>query len=120
MLRLALAKLLMKEKQNAAALTALSALPEEASVEYLSLRGVLAQQNNQNEMALSSYLKLVEIEPESGRWWLGLAIQQERALEFEQAQQSYNKALAGFGLSGQSQQFIHDRLALIKQLGESK
>ncbi|KHD23764.1 MSHA biogenesis protein MshN [Vibrio caribbeanicus] len=119
-LRLALAKLLMKEKQNAAALTALSALPEEANVEYLSLRGVLAQQNNQNEMALSSYLKLVEIEPESGRWWLGLAIQQERVLEFEQAQQSYNKALAGFGLSGQSQQFIHDRLALIKQLGESK
>ncbi len=115
-LRLSLAKLLMKEQQNAAALTALSALPDDASVEYLSLRGVLAQKNNQDEMALTSYKKLVGLEPESGRWWLGLAIQQERALEFELAEQSYNKALKGLGLSGQSQQFVRDRLAMIKQL----
>lgn len=118
-LRLSLAKLLMKEQQNAAALTALAFLPDNASVEYLSLRGVLAQKNNQDEIALTSYKKLVMLEPESGRWWLGLAIQQERALEFESAQQSYTKALKGLGLSGQSQQFVRDRLAMIEQL-ESK
>ncbi|WP_394146091.1 tetratricopeptide repeat protein [Vibrio atypicus] len=117
-LRLSLAKLLMKQKQDAAALSALAAIPENATVEYLSLRGILAQKANQEVMALSSYQQLVQLDPDSGRWWLGLAIQQERALDFDQAKNSYESALRGFGLSGQSQQFIRDRLALIDQLGE--
>ncbi|EGA71789.1 hypothetical protein VISI1226_19439 [Vibrio sinaloensis DSM 21326] len=117
-LRMSLAKLLMKEQRTQAALSVLSAMPTQPTVEYLSLRGVLAQKNDQNAIALGSYQKLVELEPQSGRWWLGLAIQQERTLEFEQAKASYTKALEGLGLSGQSQQFIRDRLVLIEQIGE--
>lgn len=119
-LRLALAKLLTKEKQQAAALSAVAAMLDNASVEYLSLRGALAQKNSQDAMAMESYQKLVEMEPDSGRWWLGLGIQQERTLEFDDAKASYYKALEGMGLSGQSHQFIIDRLNLIKQLEGSK
>ncbi|NVJ56667.1 MAG: MSHA biogenesis protein MshN [Vibrionaceae bacterium] len=119
-LRLALAKLLIKEKQQAAALSAVAAMLDNASVEYLSLRGALAQKNNQDAMAMESYQKLVEMEPDSGRWWLGLGIQQERMLEFDNAKASYHKALEGMGLSGQSHQFIIDRLNLIQQLEGSK
>ncbi|NIY84031.1 tetratricopeptide repeat protein [Vibrio hepatarius] len=119
-LRLALAKLLIKEKQQAAALSAVAAMLDNASVEYLSLRGALAQKNSQDAMAMESYQKLVEMEPDSGRWWLGLGIQQERMLEFDNAKASYHKALEGMGLSGQSHQFIIDRLNLIQQLEGSK
>ncbi|KOO06150.1 tetratricopeptide repeat protein [Vibrio hepatarius] len=119
-LRLALAKLLIKEKQQAAALSAVAAMLDNASVEYLSLRGGLAQKNSQDAMAMESYQKLVEMEPDSGRWWLGLGIQQERTLEFDNAKASYHKALEGMGLSGQSHQFIIDRLNLIQQLEGSK
>lgn len=119
-LRMALAKLLIKEEQNSAALTVLSPLPEPAPVDYLSLRAALAQKLKQNPLALESYQHLVELEPDSGRWWLGLAIQQERAFELNLAKQAYQQAQKKLGLSSQSQQFIRDRLALIDSLNSSK
>jgi len=105
-LRLSLAKMLMKEKQSGAALTVLSVLPDSASTEYLSLRAVLAQKAKQDELALESYQQLVEREPESGRWWLGLGIQQERAFDLDSAKESYQQAITKLGLSSQTQQFI--------------
>lgn len=117
-LRMSLAKLLMKEKQNEAALTALVHLPQQVPVEYLSLRAALAQKSKQDEIALSSYQNLVSMEPDSGRWWLGLGIQQERALNLPEAEKAYQQALTKLGLSSQSQQFIRDRLSLISRLEE--
>ena len=60
----------------------------------------------------------VQLEPQNGRWWLGLGIQQERAFELDNAQKSYQQALNKVGLSSQSQQFIRDRLALLGRLKE--
>lgn len=115
-LRIALAKLLIKESQQQAALTPLLYLPDGASEQYLSLRAALAQKTNQDEIAKQSYQKLVQIAPSNGRWWMGLGIQQERALQIDSAAQSYTNALQKMGLSSQSQQFIRQRLALLKQL----
>ncbi|KJY82043.1 MSHA biogenesis protein MshN [Vibrio galatheae] len=117
-LRLSLARMLMKEQQNAVALTVLTALPESASVEYLSLRAALAQKEQQDNLALQSYQKLVQLEPQSGRWWMGLGISQEREFELTEAKHSYQQALGKLGLSSQSQQFIRDRIALISSLEE--
>ncbi|MDC5847643.1 tetratricopeptide repeat protein [Vibrio europaeus] len=117
-LRLSLAKMLMKEQQNAVALTVLSTLPNSVSVEYLSLRAALAQKEKQDQLALQSYQQLVQREPESGRWWMGLGIQQERAFQLADAKSSYSKALTKLGLSSQSQQFIRDRISLIESLEE--
>lgn len=50
-LRLALAKLLVKEKQEASALVPLAYLPSQPSIEYLSLRAALAQKTKQDEIA---------------------------------------------------------------------
>ncbi|MDN3608295.1 tetratricopeptide repeat protein [Vibrio ostreicida] len=117
-LRLSLARLLVKEQQKEAALTALVFEPKKASVDYFSLRAILAQQTRQDALALDSYQSLVALEPESGRWWLGLGIQQERALNLPKAEKAYQQALLKLGLSSQSQQFIRDRLALIRRLEE--
>lgn len=117
-LRLSLAKMLMKEQQNAVALTVLSTLPASVSVEYLSLRAALAQKEKQDQLALQSYQQLVQREPESGRWWMGLGIQQERAFQLADAKSSYSQALTKLGLSSQSQQFIRDRISLIESLEE--
>lgn len=117
-LRLSLAKMLMKEQQNAVALTVLSTLPNSVSVEYLSLRAALAQKEKQDQLALQSYQQLVQREPESGRWWMGLGIQQERAFQLADAKSSYSQALTKLGLSSQSQQFIRDRISLIGSLEE--
>lgn len=116
--RLALSKLLLKEQHNAAALTPLVYLPANPSRDYLSLRAALAQKNNQDQLALESYQQLVTIEPENGRWWLGYAIQQERAFELQGAKQAYQQALTKVGVSSQSQQFIRDRLSVLNRLEE--
>ncbi|WP_184482577.1 tetratricopeptide repeat protein [Vibrio cholerae] len=117
-LRLALAKLLVKEKQEASALVPLAYLPSQPSIEYLSLRAALAQKTKQDEIARESYQQLTEKDPNNGRWWLGLAIQQERALQWPAAQHAYQQALNKVGLSSQSQAFIHQRLQLLASLEE--
>lgn len=119
-LRLALARLLVKEKQDAAALVPLAHLPPQPSVDYLSLRAALAQKTKQDEMALQSYQQLTEQDPNNGRWWLGLAIQQERALQWSAAQHAYQQALSKVGLSNQSQAFIQQRLKLLTSLQETQ
>ena len=60
--------------------------------------------------------RLSQMDSENARWWLGLAIQQERALDFKSAQVSYQAALSKVGISNQSQRFIKDRLALLQNL----
>ncbi|MDE1515810.1 tetratricopeptide repeat protein [Vibrio sp. dsl-7] len=118
MLRLALAKWLSREKQEAAALVPLAYLPSQPSVEYLALRAGLAQKTKQNHMALQSYQQLTEQDPNNGRWWLGLAIQQERTQQWAAAQYAYQQALNKVGLSSQSHTFIHQRLQQLSRAEE--
>ena len=115
-LRIALSRLLIKEKQLTAALTPLSPLTDDASVEYLSLRAALAQKNQFNDIALESYQALVQKEPNNARWWLGLGIQQERAFKLAQAKTSYQNALSKVGVSSSSITFIQDRLKTLDHL----
>ncbi|MGF1740670.1 hypothetical protein L4C34_06255 [Vibrio profundum] len=118
-LRIALAKFLLKENQTEAALVPLVYLPSHPSLAYLSLRAALAQKSDQDKLALESYRMLVKQDANNGRWWLGLAIQQERSLQLKQAQSSYQNALHKVGVSQQSQQFIRERLKLLSKFGES-
>ncbi|WP_394141005.1 MSHA biogenesis protein MshN [Vibrio chagasii] len=118
-LRLGLSKLLVKADQAEAALSPLIHMPPHPTQEYLAMRAALSQKSQQEEVALESYQKLVEIDSENARWWLGLAIQQERQLDFAAAKQSYQGALTRVGISSQSQSFVRDRLKIISALEES-
>lgn len=117
-LRMALSKLLIRENQQEAALTPLLHLPPSPSRDYLSLRAALAQKSNQDEIALESYQSLVQVDSDNARWWLGLAIQEERASNIEAAQKSYQSALTKVGLSSQSQQFVRERIRILAEQQE--
>ncbi len=91
-------------------------LPPAPSRDYLAMRAALAQKQKQNQIALESYQQLTQREPDNARWWLGLGIQQERALDFSAAIVAYQQALGKVGISNQSQAFIRDRLNILKQL----
>ena len=113
-LRLTLAKLLVNESQPQAALNVLSRLPEHSHSEYLAMRGALAQQLKNNELAMSSYQRLVKEEPYDGRWWMGLGIALERSEAAGKARDAYQQALLMGRISQQSQQFIQQRLAVLE------
>lgn len=113
-LRLTMAKLLVNESQQQAALNVLSRMPKQRHSGYLAMRGALAQQLNNNDLAMSSYKLLVTEEPYDGRWWLGLGIALERSEDAEKALNAYKQALLLGRISSQSQQFIQQRLALLE------
>ncbi|MGF1752906.1 tetratricopeptide repeat protein [Vibrio makurazakiensis] len=115
-LRLGLSKLLIKADQAEAALSPLVHLPPKASKDYLAMRAVLSQKSQQEEIALESYQQLVNIDDSNARWWLGLGIQQERQIDLKQAKHSYQQALKRVGISSQSQNFVRDRLKILKEL----
>ncbi|MFA0154725.1 tetratricopeptide repeat protein [Vibrio sp. 10N.261.46.A3] len=118
-LRLGLSKLLVKANQSEAALSPLIHLPPNPTQNYLAMRAALSQKSQQEEVALESYQKLVEVDSDNARWWLGLAIQQERQLDFKSAKASYQGALTRVGISSQSQSFVRDRLKILNALEES-
>ena len=118
-LRLGLSKLLVKANQAEAALSPLIHLPPNPTPDYLAMRAALSQKFQQEDIATDSYQKLVEVDSDNARWWLGLAIQQERQLDFPAAKVSYQGALIRVGISSQSQNFVRDRLKTIKALEES-
>lgn len=118
-LRLSLAKMLIKEKQNEAALTPLVHLPPSPSVDYLSMRAGLAQQIKQTDIALESYQLLIDTDNGNARWWLGLGIQRERSMEPLKAKYAYQQALNRVGISSQTKQFIQQRLDVLNGLEES-
>lgn len=113
-LRLTLAKLLINESQPQAALNALEQLPIAGYEEYLAMRGALAQQLSQPELARSSYQQLVKEQPYDGRWWMGLGIALEQSQAPDRAREAYRQALRMGRISHQSQQFIQQRLALLE------
>lgn len=119
-LRIALAKLLIRENQPEAALSPLLYLPDNAKNSYLELRAALAQQVKNNPVAAETYQILTERAPDNARWWLGLAIQQERNSEFNSAFGSYQQAISKVGVSKQTQAFIRDRLKLLESLQGEK
>ncbi|PML50539.1 MSHA biogenesis protein MshN [Vibrio lentus] len=118
-LRLGLSKLLVKANQAEAALSPLVHLPPNPTKDYLAMRAALSQKSQQEKIALESYKKLVEVDSANARWWLGLAIQQERQLDFSAAKESYQGALTRVGISSQSQNFVRDRLKIIDALEEN-
>ncbi|WKY58351.1 MSHA biogenesis protein MshN [Vibrio sp. SNU_ST1] len=118
-LRLGLSKLLVKANQPEAALSPLIHLSPSPTQDYLAMRAALSQRSQQEEIALESYQKLTEVDSDNARWWLGLAIQQERQLDFAAAKQSYQGALVRVGISSQSQGFVRDRLKILSALEES-
>ncbi len=118
-LRLGLSKLLVKANQAEAALSPLIHLPPSPTQDYLAMRAALSQKSQQEDIALESYQKLTEVDSDNARWWLGLAIQQERQLDFMAAKQSYQGALVRVGISSQSQGFVRDRLKILNALEES-
>ena len=113
-LRLTLAKLLVNEKQAQAALTVLEQPLKIDSVAFLAMRAALAQQLNNTALALTSYQQLLQQDATDGRWWLGLAIAQDRSQQLTSALASYQNGLIHGGLSAASQRFIQQRIMALQ------
>jgi MSHA biogenesis protein MshN len=92
-LRLTIARIYIKLKQIEQAWYFLAGLEPKVAdnIDYYAVLGGLAQQRGDNLAAKSSYLSLVKEQPLQGRWWLGLAIAEDRLGDYASARAAYQK-----------------------------
>lgn len=93
----------------------LSVLNKSNDIEYQSLLANAAQQIGNYTAAVNAYLNLVQLSPQNGRFWLGLAIAYDSNSEFSQAIQAYESAIVQGGLSTGATEFAKQRM---EELGE--
>ncbi|WP_113907020.1 tetratricopeptide repeat protein [Aliidiomarina celeris] len=106
------ARLLERSDQAALALEVLRPLPIRLPqyADALILRGALATDEGDFELAITTYEGLVAWRAQEGRWWLGLGIAYEQNQQPEEAVRAYMQALNDNRLTQASRNFIQQRL----------
>ncbi|MFT5675436.1 MAG: MSHA biogenesis protein MshN [Paraglaciecola sp.] len=115
-LRLMLARLYMQEKDNDAAIKLLNEVQADAvnQSEFLAYRAALLQQNGYYEQAKGDYLQLIAADAVNAKWWLGLAITQDRLGQSTEALVAYRTAYNKAQLSPSVVKFVEQRMILIE------
>lgn len=113
--RLMKARIYLSQGQQISAVNVLKALSNFDNVEYQALLANSAQQAQQFTVASQAYQLLTNLQPEVGRWWLGLAVASDSNSQFELATQAYIEASEKVDLSESARQFARQR---IQELGE--
>lgn len=114
-LRLMKARIHLKQGQHEAAFNTLKPLTTFAHEEYQVMLANIAQQIEQYSSAISAYQVLINMQPYSGRWHLGLAIVYDKNSQFLLAVNEYALALTKADLSASSAKFAAQRM---QALGE--
>lgn len=114
-LRLMKARIHFKQGQHEAAYNALKPLASFEQEEYQLMLANVAQQIEQYPSAISAYQVLINMQPYSGRWHLGLAIVYDKNSQFPLAVNEYALALSKADLSASSAKFAEQRM---QALGE--
>ena len=114
-LRLLKARIHLQQGQHEAAFNTLKPLVTLEHEEYQVMLANVAQQIEQYPSAISAYKVLINMQPYSGRWHLGLAIVYDKNSQFTLARNEYAQALSKADLSVSSAKFAEQRL---QALGE--
>ncbi len=114
-LRLMKARIHFKQGQHEAAYNTLKPLASFEQEEYQLMLANVAQQIEQYPSAIGAYQMLINMQPYSGRWHLGLAIVYDKNSQFPLAVNEYALALTKADLSASSAKFAQQRM---QALGE--
>lgn len=83
--------------------------------DYLILKGTSAQAVNQPRQAVSAFSAMTQLEPNNGKWWLALGINQDALEQAQQAAIAYERALSLGGISSASAQYATARLQALQE-----
>ena len=112
-LRLLKARIHLQKGQHEAAYNTLVPLASFENEEYQVTIANIAQQIEEYSSAVSAYQLLIEMQPYSGRWHLGLAIVYDKTSQFPYAINEYALALTKTDLSASSAKFAQQRMQAI-------
>ena len=114
-LRLMLARLHVQQNNSDSALAVLKEIQpaQYMEIDYFSYRANLAQQLNDFVIAKQDYTLLTQVDANNARWWLGLAITEEKLGENKVALDCYYKAQYLAQLDPAVTDFIKQRISLL-------
>jgi MSHA biogenesis protein MshN len=114
--RLLLARLALAEgdKQRALGWLGGAKPPLASNLDYYATWAGLRQELGQNAEAADLYVQLLRVQPDQGRWWLGLGIAEDGQGHSQRAKDAYRNALLHGELGEASQVWLSQRMA---QLG---
>ncbi|GLR72235.1 tetratricopeptide repeat protein [Agaribacter marinus] len=114
-MRLMQARIAFKQGDKRLAMNILRAHPDKsiASADFMSFRAALAEKNGEYKQAYSDYSILVNREPQNAKWWLGLAVSQDKLLMQDEAVSSYMQVRELNQLPHQVHSFVEERLQLL-------
>lgn len=114
-MRLMSARIYYERGQARQAFNILSPLEFSINTEVQALLANVSAELNEHESAILAYQKLITLESDVGRWWLGLAVSMDSIGQFVPARDAYNQAIDRNNLSMSAMQFARQRLI---ELGE--
>ena len=100
----------MKNPGKAHELLATYQISARQSVDFVSYRAALAQQVARFDYAKNDYQQLTKIQPANAKWWLGLAVAEERLGNTNMALQAYKNAKQLAQLSIEVDKFVEQRI----------
>lgn len=109
------ARIHLKQRQATAALNTLKPLAHLKDELYQIMLANTAQQAQNNKAAVNAYTMLIAMQPDMGRWQLGLAVLYDKNSQFDLASKAYKTALTKNDLSVSSEQFVKERIQAIGQ-----
>ena len=114
-MRLMSARIYFEQGRARQALNLLSPINNSQRVDLQVLIANIASEINEYKSAENAYRKLLILEPNVGRWWLGLAVSLDSQGQFKLASNAYDEAITKGNLSSNALQFARQRVA---ELGE--
>jgi len=113
--RLMQARIYLTQGQNERAYKILQGLQVIDNIEYLATQASVAQQLSQYQQAIKNYQQLAKVQPNEGRWWLGLAVAYDANKQYTLALQAYQSAQMQGNLSANSLNFVQQRMQELRE-----
>ncbi|MBA6389750.1 tetratricopeptide repeat protein [Colwellia sp. BRX10-3] len=114
-MRLMSARIYYEQGQAREAYKMLRPVNNSNSSEIQILLANVSAELNEHNSAIIAYKKLITLEPDVGRWWLGVAVSLDSLGMFVPARDAYKQSIARNNLSTSAMQFARQRLI---ELGE--
>ncbi|MFT5635945.1 MAG: MSHA biogenesis protein MshN [Cognaticolwellia sp.] len=114
-MRLMSARIYYEQGQAREAYKILSPVNNSNSSEVHILLANVSAELNEHNSAIIAYKRLITLEPDVGRWWLGVAVSLDSLGMFVPARDAYKQSIARNNLSTSAMQFARQRLI---ELGE--
>jgi len=82
------------------------------SPDYMAFLAELYRRSGKHAEAVKAYAEAINLNPQEGRWWLGMGISQEANQDWKAASEAYQRAIGSGGLDDNLMQYAKQRLTI--------